>query len=60
MPRLDGAGVLAAMREDPALTPIPVVWMSSDRRQPPPVAAHLEKPFDMDLVAILRSLGKAA
>src|ERR1700694_5828709 len=57
MPRLDGAGVLAAMREDPALTSIPVVWMSGDRQQPPSVAAHLEKPFDMDeLVAVLRSL----
>ena len=60
MPRLDGAGVLAAMREDPALVPIPVVWMSGDRRQPPVVAAHLEKPFDVDaLVVVLGALCEA-
>ena len=60
MPRLDGAGVLAAMREDPALASIPVVWMSGDGRQRPAVAAHLEKPFDMDeLVAVLGSLCEA-
>jgi CheY-like chemotaxis protein len=60
MPRMDGAGVLAAMREDPALASIPVVWMSGDRRQPPSVAAHLGKPFDMDeLVAVLGSLCEA-
>ncbi len=60
MPRLDGPGVLAAMKEDPALTPIPVVWMSGDRMQPPSVAAHLEKPFDLDkLVAVLGSLCEA-
>ncbi len=60
MPRLDGAGVLAAMREDPALASIPVVWMSGDTRQRPAVAAHLEKPFQLDeLVKVLGSLCEA-
>jgi CheY-like chemotaxis protein len=58
MPRLDGASVLAAMVEDPALAAIPVVWMSGERREPPPpVAVRLEKPFEVtDLAAILKSL----
>ena len=60
MPKLDGAGVLAAMRRDPALASIPVVWMSGDREQPLSVAAHLDKPFDLDdLVAVLGSLCEA-
>jgi CheY-like chemotaxis protein len=58
MPRLDGASVLAAMVEDPALAAIPVVWMSGERRQPPPsVAVCLPKPFDVTaLAAVLTSL----
>jgi CheY-like chemotaxis protein len=58
MPRLDGASVLAAMSEDPALAEIPVVWMSGDRRTPPPEAALcLRKPFEVnDLAAVLTSL----
>jgi CheY-like chemotaxis protein len=58
MPRLDGASVLAAMSEDPALAGIPVVWMSGERRTPPPpVAMCLPKPFEVsDLAAILASL----
>ena len=58
MPRLDGASVLAAMVEDPALAAIPVVWMSGERRQPPPaVAVCLPKPFDVSaLAAVLTSL----
>jgi CheY-like chemotaxis protein len=55
MPKLDGAGVLAAMRADPALSDIPVVWMSADPGQPPAVAEHLRKPFDME--ALLEVLG---
>ena len=58
MPRLDGASVLAAMEEDPALADIPVVWMTGERRNPPPsVARCLQKPFDVgDLAAVLTSL----
>lgn len=58
MPRLDGASVVAAMVEDPALAAIPVVWMSGDQREPPPpVAVCLDKPFEVsDLAAILKSL----
>lgn len=58
MPRLDGASVLAAMVEDPALADIPVVWMTGERRKPPtPVAVCLQKPFDLgDLTAVLTSL----
>lgn len=60
MPRLDGRGMLAAMKDDPVLSDIPVVWMSGDRRQPPPVAAVLEKPFSMDdVVSVLGSLCEA-
>jgi len=62
MPRLDGASVLAAMVEDPALATIPVVWMTGERRKPPSaVAVCLEKPFDMsDLAAVLTSLCSAS
>ncbi len=58
MPKLDGASVLAAMAEDPALADIPVVWMSGERREPPSsVARRLHKPFEVsDLAAILASL----
>jgi CheY-like chemotaxis protein len=58
MPRLDGASVIAAMAEDPALAGIPVVWMSGERRAPPPAAARsLPKPFEVsDLAEILASL----
>jgi len=61
MPRLDGASVLAAMSEDPALAAIPVVWMSGERRTPPPpVTACLPKPFEVsDLRAILATLCRA-
>ncbi len=61
MPRLDGASVLAAMAEDPALAAIPVVWMSGERREPPPpVARCLPKPFEAsDLAAIVASLCSA-
>jgi len=58
MPILDGAGVLATMKADPALAAIPVVWMSGDWRQPPAsVTAALEKPFDIEhLLELLGSL----
>jgi len=48
MPRLDGVGVLAAMKKDPALATIPVVWMSADPGHPALVAEHLQKPFCME------------
>jgi CheY-like chemotaxis protein len=61
MPRLDGSGVLAAMKADPALTTIPVVWMSGDPGQPPSVAGRIEKPFDIEaLLELLGSLCGAA
>ncbi len=58
MPRLDGAGVLAAIAGDARLAGIPVVWMSGDGMQPPAdVSACLEKPFSIeDLLDVLRSL----
>jgi CheY-like chemotaxis protein len=61
MPRLDGTGVLAAMKADPALATIPVVWMSAEPSHPASVAGHIEKPFDMDaLLGLLGSLCAAA
>jgi CheY-like chemotaxis protein len=57
MPKLGGAAVLDAMRADPALAAIRVVWMSGDAREPPTGTEHLQKPFDMDrLLAIVGSL----
>jgi len=50
MPRLDGAGVLAVMRADPALASVPVVWMSGDPGHPAAVAKHLMKPFDAEVL----------
>lgn len=56
MPRVDGLAVLAAIREDPALASIPVVWMSGDRAQPAGADSHLEKPFEVPaLVELLKS-----
>jgi len=60
MPNLDGVGVLAAMKADPALSQIPVVWMSADPGQPPSVTDHLRKPFDVNaLLEVLGSLCEA-
>ncbi|HTP26420.1 MAG TPA: response regulator [Anaeromyxobacteraceae bacterium] len=61
MPKLDGASVLAAMVEDPALATIPIIWMSGDQQAPPSHAsAFLEKPFTLDdAVAVLRALCEA-
>jgi CheY-like chemotaxis protein len=58
MPRLDGEGLLAALRVDAALADIPVVTMTGlDAESAPEVHASLRKPFDMDeLARILVSL----
>jgi CheY-like chemotaxis protein len=60
MPRLDGDGVLAALREDPVLRDIAVVAMTGWLEPPRfPVRAFLRKPFDLDeLAKILLHLGK--
>jgi CheY-like chemotaxis protein len=59
MPRLDGHGFLAAMRQNPAFAEIPVISMTA-ATHPAAVAdadAHLAKPFDFDeLAQILASL----
>jgi CheY-like chemotaxis protein len=61
MPRLDGMGVLTALKEDPALAAVPVVWMSADVGSPASVAEHLQKPFDMEaLLEILAALREAS
>lgn len=64
MPLLDGAGVLSAMRDDPALSAVPVVLISA---MPESVVgmrcsgyvAFLRKPFDFDAIlgAVRGSLG---
>ena len=64
MPLLDGAGVLAAMQGDPALSTVPVVLISA---MPESVvgmrcsgyATFLRKPFDFEAIlgAVLGSLG---
>lgn len=59
MPRLDGTGFLAAMREDPSLADIPVVSMTASTQAAIPAGTegHLHKPFDFeDLARILASL----
>lgn len=58
MPKLDGAGVLAAIANDTHLASIPVVWMSADTSEPPPnVTAYLEKPFRVHrLLDVIRSV----
>ena len=51
MPYLDGAGLAAAMRADPALRAIPLVLMSAAHAAAArgvPHAAFLPKPFDLD------------
>lgn len=60
MPRLDGAAVLEAMRSDPGLARIPVVWMTADGSETPPGTEPLEKPFEMErLLAVLGTLSEA-
>jgi CheY-like chemotaxis protein len=56
MPLLDGAGVLTAMRGDPALSAVPVVGMRCSG-----YVAFLRKPFDFDAIlgAVRGSLGES-
>jgi two-component system response regulator AdeR len=60
MPRLDGHGVLARMRADPALRAVPVVATSAQADAGPLLAAgcraFVAKPFDLaDLVGAVRA-----
>jgi len=58
MPKLDGRSVLHALKADPVLAAIPVVWMSAEGGPPPSGTERLEKPIDIaHLVSILKSLG---
>lgn len=55
MPKLDGAGVLAAMRDHPRLSRVPVVMMSAIpesvvRELCSGYVAFLRKPFDFDAI----------
>ena len=59
MPRLDGAGFLAAMRSQPHLANIPVITMTGGQAPAPDplIASRLNKPFDIEeLARILVSL----
>ena len=58
MPRLDGRGFLAALRDAPALSDIPVVTMTGGPDHcEGEVASRLQKPFDLEELAhILVSL----
>jgi two-component system cell cycle response regulator len=60
MPRLDGHGVLARLRADPALRAVPVVATSAQADAGPLLAAgcraFVPKPFDLaDLVGAVRA-----
>ena len=62
MPFLDGWGLAAAMRADPALRDIPLIMMSAVHTLPDGAAHHaafLAKPFDLDelLATVARQLG---
>ncbi len=61
MPFLDGVGLAAAMRADPALRDIPLVLMSAAHTaaQVIPHAAFLPKPFDITdaLTTVARFVG---
>ena len=61
MPYLDGVGLAAAMRADPALRDTPLVLMSAAHAgaQAAPHAAFLPKPFDIKdvLATVARVLG---
>ena len=60
MPNLDGGAVFRAMKSDPLLAPIRIVWMSAEGGQPPAGTQHLQKPIDTDhLLAVLGSLCQA-
>jgi CheY-like chemotaxis protein len=57
MPKLDGDRVLHAMKSDPSLASIRIVWMSAGASPPPAGAEHLQKPIDTArLLAMLRAL----
>ena len=64
MPRLDGWGVVAALRKDPATKQIPIVMLSAraqeadiQRGTRAGVNAYITKPFDPDeLVATVKRL----
>ncbi|HYG67096.1 MAG TPA: response regulator [Anaeromyxobacteraceae bacterium] len=58
MPRLGGEAFVAAIREEPRWSGIPVITMTGGTDEPrAKVSAHLEKPFDVgDLLAIIVSL----
>jgi len=67
MPKLDGWQVCAAMKEDPALASIPVVFLSA-RAQDADVqrgndlgaAAYITKPFDpIDLLELVEELTRS-
>ena len=55
MPRLDGRGFLAALRDEPTLSEIPVVTMTGgpDPLTDAEVASRLKKPFDLEELAEL-------
>ena len=59
MPRLDGNGFLAALRQHPRFAEIPVISMTASTQADVPggTEGHLQKPFDFaDLARILASL----
>jgi CheY-like chemotaxis protein len=59
MPRLDGAGFLAIVRQHPVFAEIPVISMTAATHVDLPggTEGHLQKPFDFDdLARILASL----
>ena len=62
MPVLDGSQVLAVLKGDPALAPIPVIVVSAASRQPLAtgfrgIAAWLAKPVEMhDLLGVVRDV----
>jgi two-component system chemotaxis response regulator CheY len=59
MPRMDGNGFLAAIRQHPRFSEIPVISMTAATHVDIPAGTdgHLQKPFDFeDLARILASL----
>jgi len=60
MPMLNGEELVRAMREDPALSELPVILMSGAQASqgcPALFAAVFDKPFDMDvMIAKVRQL----
>lgn len=59
MPRMDGSQFLAALRQNPSYSDIPVISMTASTQieLPARTEGHLQKPFDFqDLARILASL----